>query len=66
MLEGPSVELYKELIATFPGINFIASGGVSTPEDLERLRKAGLYGTIIGKAIYENKITMSDLKTFID
>ena len=66
MLEGPAIELYKELISAFPGINFIASGGVSSPEDLDKLAGAGLWGAIIGKAIYEKKITMSDLKTFID
>ena len=65
MLEGPAVSLYKNLIEAFPGLNFIASGGVSNVEDLAKLEEAGLWGAIIGKAIYEKKISFNDLKTFI-
>jgi phosphoribosylformimino-5-aminoimidazole carboxamide ribotide isomerase len=63
-LEGPSVELYKNIIQRFPGLFFIASGGVSSMEDLHELRNIGCSGAIIGKAIYENRITIDQLKTF--
>ncbi len=65
MLQGPATELYKELILQFPGLFFIASGGISSLDDITALEKAGLWGAIIGKAIYENKIGLEDLKTYI-
>lgn len=64
MLQGPNVDLYKELLASFPELKLIASGGVSAIEDLKRLKEAGLFGAIIGKAIYENKISLKDLNDF--
>ena len=64
-LEGPSIDLYKNIISQFPKLNFIASGGVATVKDLEDLQKAGCKGAIVGKAIYENRIQVSDLKFFI-
>lgn len=64
-LEGPSTELYKKIVTKFPGLNFIASGGVSSLRDLEELRDAGCKGAIVGKAIYENRITLKELKQFI-
>ena len=63
-LEGPEVDLYKNIISKFPELFFIASGGVSSLADLERLRQIGCRGTIIGKAIYENKISLRDLQIF--
>lgn len=63
-LEGPSTELYKNIIAKFPKLHFIASGGVSSIKDLEDLRNAGCTGAIVGKAIYENRISLKELKTF--
>lgn len=63
-LEGPSLELYKNIIKKFPELHFIASGGVSSVRDLEDLRNAGCKGVIIGKAIYENRISLKELKTF--
>jgi phosphoribosylformimino-5-aminoimidazole carboxamide ribotide isomerase len=63
-LEGPSIDLYKNIIAKFPQFNFIASGGVSSLKDLEELKEIGCKGAIVGKAIYENKISLSDLKNF--
>jgi phosphoribosylformimino-5-aminoimidazole carboxamide ribotide isomerase len=63
-LEGPSTELYKTIIAKFPALHFIASGGVSNLRDLEELRDAGCKGAIVGKAIYENRISLKELKTF--
>jgi phosphoribosylformimino-5-aminoimidazole carboxamide ribotide isomerase len=55
-LEGPSLELYKNIIQKFPGLYFIASGGVSGIDDVHRLKDAGCSGVIIGKAIYEGRI----------
>lgn len=64
-LEGPSIELYKNIITEFPKLHFIASGGVSSVKDLEDLKEIGCRGAIIGKAIYENRISLTDLKKFI-
>jgi phosphoribosylformimino-5-aminoimidazole carboxamide ribotide isomerase len=61
LLEGPSVELYKNIITKFPELNFIASGGVSSVKDLDELENIGCSGVIVGKAIYENRISLSDL-----
>ena len=61
-LEGPSIELYKNIIHQFPSLHFIASGGVSNNNDLEELQKIGCKSAIVGKAIYEGRITLSDLK----
>ncbi len=63
-LEGPSVDLYKEIIERFPGLFFIASGGVASLRDLEILKETGCKAVIIGKAIYENRISLDELKTF--
>jgi phosphoribosylformimino-5-aminoimidazole carboxamide ribotide isomerase len=64
LLAGPSVDLYKKIIERFPGLHFIASGGVSSMHDLESLSAIGCNGVIIGKAIYENRISLDDLKQF--
>jgi phosphoribosylformimino-5-aminoimidazole carboxamide ribotide isomerase len=61
LLEGPSIELYKNIVIKFPNLHFIASGGVSSIEDVFRLEEIGCRGVIIGKAIYEGKINMQDL-----
>lgn len=63
-LEGPSVDLYKKIVEKFPDLHFIASGGVSTMKDLEDLRIAGCKAAIVGKAIYEGRISISELKNF--
>ena len=60
MLEGPSVALYQEIIAQSQ-VKLIASGGVSSMLDLEILKKIGCEGAIVGKAIYENKISLKEL-----
>ncbi len=57
MLQGPNIEHTKEL-AEATGLNIIASGGVSSLKDLEMLQEAGIYGAIIGKALYENQIDL--------
>jgi phosphoribosylformimino-5-aminoimidazole carboxamide ribotide isomerase len=64
-LEGPSIDLYKNIIGKFPELNFIASGGVSAIKDLEELRSIGCKSAIVGKAIYEGRIKISDLKIFL-
>jgi phosphoribosylformimino-5-aminoimidazole carboxamide ribotide isomerase len=64
LLQGPSTELYKRIISENPGIYFIASGGVSSMHDVEELAEAGCNGVIIGKAIYENRISLKELMQF--
>lgn len=64
LLQGPAVKLYENIIQEFPSLHFIASGGVSSMKDLEELAAIGCHGAIIGKAIYENRITLNDMKKF--
>ena len=63
-LQGPSIELYQKIIEQFPGLHLIASGGVSSLDDLIELEEIGCSAAIVGKAIYENKITISELANF--
>lgn len=63
-LEGPSVELYKKLIEGNKGLRLTASGGVATIEDLQKLKAIGCTGAIVGKAIYENKISLPAIMAF--
>lgn len=65
LLEGPSVSLYQEIMKRFPTLRFIASGGVATLEDIIQLDQAGCTGVIIGKALYENRITLEALKPWL-
>ncbi|NVJ62884.1 MAG: 1-(5-phosphoribosyl)-5-[(5-phosphoribosylamino)methylideneamino]imidazole-4-carboxamide isomerase [Flavobacteriaceae bacterium] len=66
MLEGPSFDLYQKILAdNSKDIKLIASGGISTFEELPRLQELGCEGTIIGKAIYENRISLKQLEQFI-
>ncbi len=65
LLQGSSIDLYKKIMNGHPSIDLIASGGISTVDEIEELREAGLDGAIIGKAIYENKIRLTDLKKFL-
>ena len=65
MLQGPSTELYQEIKQHLPDIHLIASGGVSDIRDVEALAKAGIHSVIIGKAIYEGKITFKELLKFL-
>lgn len=60
-LEGPSIDLYKKIIQAFPELYFIASGGVSSMQDINDLRLIGCSGVIVGKAIYEGRIKISEL-----
>ena len=66
MLQGAAVDLYKEMLVDFPGLYVIASGGVSSMSDIEELEKAGVPAVIFGKAIYEGRIKLKDLRPFID
>jgi phosphoribosylformimino-5-aminoimidazole carboxamide ribotide isomerase len=63
-LEGPSVALYKNILTEFPGLQFIASGGVSSMDDLHQLAEIGCSGAIVGKAIYEQRISLAELTKF--
>lgn len=63
-LEGSAVELYERILSRSSTIKLVASGGVSSMDDLYALQEAGCHGVIIGKAIYENKISLNDLKNF--
>jgi phosphoribosylformimino-5-aminoimidazole carboxamide ribotide isomerase len=60
MLQGPSTTLYKEILGKIK-INLIASGGITSIKDLEDLREAGCDGAIIGKAVYEGKLSLNEL-----
>ena len=62
-LEGPAVELYKNIVQKFPALHFIASGGVSSIDDLHALRDAGCSGAIVGKAIYEGRVVLNELRS---
>lgn len=61
MMEGPSIELYKSIMANHPKMHLIASGGVSSLDDIYRLDEAGIPAVVFGKAIYEGKIRLKDL-----
>ncbi len=65
MLQGPSFDLYQKMLAQIPNIKLIASGGISTFDELPKLAELGCEGTIIGKAIYENRISMKQLEDYI-
>lgn len=65
MLEGPSVDLYKKIMETYPDLHLIASGGVSAVDDICRLEEAGIPAVVFGKALYEGKINLKDLYRFI-
>ena len=64
MLQGPSLELYQEILQQTE-VDLIASGGITSINDLHQLSKIGCEGAIIGKAIYEGKITLGDLRKYI-
>ena len=65
MLEGPSFDLYGKILAEANGVKLIASGGISTFDELPKLTELGCEGTIIGKAIYEGRITLKQLENYI-
>ena len=65
LLQGPSLDLYRDILSEIPGIRLIASGGVAGLKDLEDLQKIGVYGAIVGKAYYEGKVTLEQLASFV-
>jgi phosphoribosylformimino-5-aminoimidazole carboxamide ribotide isomerase len=64
MLTGPAFELYSEIMEKLPGVEIIASGGISSMDDIFKLDKMGVPGVITGKAIYENKISFKDIEKY--
>lgn len=64
-LSGPSLQLYERILTTYPKTNIFASGGISDLTDFQDLKYIGCYGIILGKALYENKITISILREFM-
>jgi phosphoribosylformimino-5-aminoimidazole carboxamide ribotide isomerase len=65
MLEGPSFDLYVKILKQVEGLKLIASGGISTFDELPKLAELGCEGTIIGKAIYEGRISMKQLENYV-
>ena len=65
MLQGPAIDLYKEIKEEVGGLYVIASGGVSSMADIERLDEAGIPAVIFGKAIYEGRIRMSEIEKYV-
>lgn len=64
MMQGASLELYRRIRAEVPDVKLIASGGVSSMHDVEALREIGLFGAIIGKALYEGTLKLQELRAF--
>lgn len=65
MLQGPATDLYSEMLQEIPELYLIASGGVSSLDDIVKLNEAGVPGVIFGKAIYEGRISLKDLESFV-
>ncbi len=57
--EGPDLDLYRRIVRDFPGIDLVASGGVARPEDLESLRRCGVAGVVVGRALYDGSIPLA-------
>lgn len=64
MLSGPSYELYKDMMKEFPELHVTASGGISCMDDVKQLDAIGVPSVIMGKAIYEGRITMKELEEY--
>jgi phosphoribosylformimino-5-aminoimidazole carboxamide ribotide isomerase len=65
MLEGPNLDLYRSILTEFPSIQLIASGGVSQMADIENLAGVGCYAAVVGKALYEGRVTTDQLSHFV-
>jgi phosphoribosylformimino-5-aminoimidazole carboxamide ribotide isomerase len=65
MLTGPAFELYSEIMKTLSEVEIIASGGIASMDDILRLNEMGVPGVIVGKAIYENRITLKEIEGFL-
>ncbi len=64
-LKGPNFSLYKKLVKNFPKLRIIASGGIRNKRDLKKLSKIGVQGAVVGKAIYEKRISLNNLKSML-
>ena len=64
LLQGPSIELYKKMQEKFPNLHIIASGGVSIMQDIINLDEMQIFGVIVGKAIYENRISLKEIEKY--
>jgi phosphoribosylformimino-5-aminoimidazole carboxamide ribotide isomerase len=65
LLLGPSIDLYERLCQSYPGLRIVASGGVTTAEDIQRLSSVGVSEVIVGKALYSGSISVSNIKEFV-
>ena len=65
VLAGPAIDLYADMSTKFPTLEIIASGGVSNMSDILELDKLPLHGVIVGKAIYENRISLKEIEEFV-
>jgi phosphoribosylformimino-5-aminoimidazole carboxamide ribotide isomerase len=64
-LQGPATDLYEQILAAYPDICLLASGGVRSVEDIRKLDEMGVYGVMFGKAYYEGQIDLDDLRPFL-
>ena len=64
-MQGPSFDMYEQIIREFPDICVLASGGVRDIKDIERLNEMGVFAVIIGKALYDGHIKLSELDKFL-
>ena len=64
-LKGPSITLYKDIISRFPGLHLIASGGVSSTDDIRNLEQEGIPAVVFGKAYYEGLINIEKIRHLI-
>ncbi len=64
-MTGPSLKLYEEILRRFPGICLLASGGVRSIEDIDKLQDLGVWGVVFGKAFYEGVLSLKDLERFL-
>jgi len=64
VLEGPNFQLYQRIKDKFPNMHLAASGGVRSVDDIRRLKDMGLYAVIVGRALYEGKIKVEELREF--
>lgn len=65
MLKGPATELYQEIMAAYPDLYLIASGGVSCMDDILKLHEAGIPAVVVGKALYEGRISIKELSRYL-
>lgn len=65
LLQGPSIELYQKILEEFPGLYLMASGGVSSLDDIYQLEQSKVSAVVLGKALYERKISLKELEQFV-